>query len=230
MPKGVVTVLTTVWAFGMMHRHHQGADTTMTTKRNATKAALYVRVSTGEQTTANQVRELRAAAEAKGLDVVHIYRDDGISGAKGRAQRPGLDSALKDATRGKYGVLMTWSVDRLGRSLTDLLSTLQELQGASVDLYLHRQALDTRTRAGKAMFGMLGVFSEFERAMIQERVKAGMARVRAEGREVGRPRIDADKEKAIKQLLARGIGLNSIARQVGCGTSAVQRVQRSIAA
>jgi DNA invertase Pin-like site-specific DNA recombinase len=135
-----------------------------------------------------------------------VYRDNGISGAKGRDKRPGLDAALKDATRGKYGVLMAWSVDRLGRSLTDLLSILQELHSAGVDLYLHRQALDTRTPAGKAMFQMMGVFAEFERSMIQERVKAGMARAKAQGATFGRPGIGMEKEKAIKELLKEGVG------------------------
>ena len=182
-------------------------------------------MSTDEQTTANQERELREAAEAKGLPIAHVYRDNGISGAKGRDKRPGLDAALKDATRGKYGILMAWSVDRLGRSLTDLLSILQELHSGGVDLYLHRQALDTRTPAGKAMFQMMGVFAEFERSMIQERVKAGMARAKAQGATFGRPGIGREKEKAIKELLKEGVGLISIAKRVGCGVSAVQRVQ-----
>ena len=195
-------------------------------KKNQQKAALYLRVSTGEQTTVNQERELRDAADAKSLEVVQVYVDSGISGAKGRDKRPGLDAALKDATRGKYGVLMAWSVDRLGRSLTDLLSTLQELHAAGVDLYLHRQALDTRTPAGRALFQMLGVFAEFERSIIQERVRAGVARAQTAGITFGRPKIDTAKEQHIVQLLNQGIGIISIARKVGCGVSAVQRVQQ----
>jgi DNA invertase Pin-like site-specific DNA recombinase len=195
----------------------------MATKKNHGKAALYLRVSTEEQTTANQERDLREAADAKGLDVVKVYGDQG---ARGRDKRPGLDNVLKDATRGRYGVLMAWSVDRLGRSLPDLLATLQELHAAGVDLYLHKQALDTRTPAGRAMFGMLGVFAAFEREIIQERVRAGMARARAEGIAVGRPKIEPEKEQRIRELLKAGVGLVSIARKVSCGVSAVQRVQR----
>jgi DNA invertase Pin-like site-specific DNA recombinase len=202
--------------------------TAMATKKNHQKAALYVRVSTDSQDTANQERELLEAAEAKGLDVVHVYRDEGISGAKGRDKRPGLDAALTDAVRGRYAVFMAWSVDRLGRSLTDLLATLHELHGAGVDLYLHRQAVDTRTPAGKALFQMLGVFAEFERSMIQDRVRSGMARAKADGVTFGRPKIDPAKEQAIHELLKAGVGLNSIARKVGCGVSAVQRVQREL--
>jgi DNA invertase Pin-like site-specific DNA recombinase len=197
-------------------------------KKKDSAAALYLRVSTDEQTTVNQERELREAAEAKGLQIAHVYRDDGISGAKRRDQRPGLDAALKDATRGKYGVLMAWSVDRLGRSLTDLLSTLQELHSAGVDLYLHRQALDTRTPAGRAMFQMMGVFAEFERSMIVERVRAGMARAKAEGATFGRPGIGDAKEQQIRELLGAGVGLISIAKRVDCGVSAVQRVQKEL--
>jgi len=192
--------------------------------KNVATAALYVRVSTDEQTTTNQERELREAADAKGLEIAYVYRDNGISGAKGRDKRPGLDAALKDAIRGRYGVLMAWSVDRLGRSLPDLLATLQELHGAGVDLYLHRQAIDTRTPAGKALFQMLGVFAEFERAMIQERVKAGVARAKAHGIKFGRPTIGEDKEKQIRELYREGRSYRAIANQVGCGISAVQRV------
>ena len=196
----------------------------MAIRKNVSAAALYVRVSTDEQTTANQERELREAADAKALEIAYIYRDNGISGAKGRDKRPGLDAALKDAIRGRYGVLMAWSVDRLGRSLPDLLATLQELHSAGVDLYLHRQAVDTRTPAGKALFQMLGVFAEFERAMIQERVKAGVARAKAHGIKFGRPTIGEEKEKQICKLYGQGRSYRAIASQVGCGISAVQRV------
>src|SRR4051794_39151902 len=120
----------------------------------AKRAAIYLRVSTDEQTTENQRRELQAVAEQRGWKIVEVYEDAGISGAKGRDKRPGLDAMLKDAVRGKFNVVMAWSVDRLGRSLSDLVGGLKELEGARVDLFLHRQAVDTTTAAGKAMFGM----------------------------------------------------------------------------
>src|ERR1700722_11155151 len=144
------------------------------------RAALYLRVSTGEQTVENQRLELEAAAESRGWQVVTTYADNGISGAKGRDKRPGLDTMLKDAVRRKFDVVMVWAVDRLGRSLPDLISTMQELHGAKVDLFLLQQGLDTTTPSGRAMFQMLGVFSEFERSMIQSRVKAGLDRAKAE--------------------------------------------------
>jgi hypothetical protein len=102
------------------------------------RAALYVRVSTDHQTVENQIRELSQVVERRGWEVVEIYRDAGISGAKGRDGRPGLDTMLKDASRRKFDVVMAWAIDRLGRSLVDLLGTIQGLEACSVDLYSWR--------------------------------------------------------------------------------------------
>src|SRR5690554_6097031 len=153
------------------------------------RAAIYLRVSTDGQTTENQRLELARVAAQAGWEVVEVYEDAGISGAKGREQRPAFDRLCKDAARRRFDVVMAWSVDRLGRSLQDLVTFLSELHGMGVDLFLHQQGIDTTTPAGKAMFQMLGVFAEFERAMIQERVKAGLARAKAQGKVLGRPRI-----------------------------------------
>jgi len=191
------------------------------------RVALYLRVSTGEQTTKNQRRELEAAAERHGWTVSALFQDAGISGAKGRKDRPGLDAMLKAVARREVDLVMAWSVDRLGRSLVDLLSTLQELHAKEVDLYLRQQGLDTSTQSGRAMFGMMGVFAEFERSMIQERVKAGLARARDEGVRLGRPTLeDADPSRAAKVLAmrARGVGVRKIARQLGVGVGTVLRL------
>jgi DNA invertase Pin-like site-specific DNA recombinase len=135
---------------------------------------LYVRDSTSDrgQTVENQLQPLQEAAQRPGWIVVAVHRDEGISGAKGRQQRPGLDALLKGMTRGEYDLVAAWSVCRLGRSLADLIGLLGELQVRGVDLYLHQQALDTSTPSGRMLFGMLGMFSEFERAMIRDRVMA----------------------------------------------------------
>jgi DNA invertase Pin-like site-specific DNA recombinase len=192
------------------------------------RAALYLRVSTGEQTTDNQRLELEAACEQRGWQVVTTYADPGISGAKGRDERPEFDRMLKEAARGQFNVVMAWSVDRLGRSLLDLISALQELHAAKVDLFLHQQALDTTTPAGKAMFGMMGVFAEFERSMIVARVNAGMARAKVHGtksgKAIGRPRIKAKVELRIREELAAGHGILKVASLVGVGSGTVQRV------
>ena len=194
----------------------------------AKRAAIYLRVSTGEQTVENQRRELEAAAAQRGWFVTAIYTDQGISGAKGREQRPGLDRMLKDATRGKFDVVMCWAVDRMGRSLGELVETLQELHGAKVDLFLHQQAVDTTTPAGRAMFGMAAVFAEFERSMIQSRVNAGLARARAAGIKLGRPKVSAHVETAIRTRLMAGAGMLKVAKELAVGTGTVQRVKAAM--
>ena len=146
------------------------------------RVAIYIRVSTSKQDTDNQRRELEAVAERSGWKVVKVYEDAGISGAKGRDQRPGLDAMMKAVNAKEFDMVASWSVDRLGRSLTDLLSILQGLHDKGVGLFLHQQGLDTSTTAGKAMFQMLGVFAEFERGIIRERVNAGLARARPQRR------------------------------------------------
>ena len=144
------------------------------------RAALYVRVSTDGQTVDNQRLALEAVCEQRGWQVVQVYADNGISGAKGRKQRPGLDALLKDASRGRFNVVLAWALDRLGRSLLDLLDTLSELETVGVALVLHQQAIDTTTAAGRMFFQVTGAFAEFERAMIRSRVKAGLERAKAE--------------------------------------------------
>jgi DNA invertase Pin-like site-specific DNA recombinase len=144
------------------------------------RAAIYVRVSTDKQTIENQLRELRQIAERRGWEVVHEYHDAGISGAKSREARPGLDEMLKDAQRRRFDVVMAWAIDRLGRSLIDLLATIQTLEACGVDLYLDQQSIDTTTPAGRLMFQITGAFAEFERSMIRQRVRAGLKRGRRE--------------------------------------------------
>lgn len=188
------------------------------------KVAIYARVSTNEQTTENQVRELKAWADRAGHEVVKIYDDNGISGAKGREYRKEFDRLLKGAVRREFDLVAAWSVDRLGRSLQDLIGFLQELHGAGVDLYLHQQALDTTTPGGKAMFQMMGVFAEFERSMISERVKAGLARAKSNGKTLGRPKVAPRIEAQILELRSQDMGILRIGKELGVGTSTVQRV------
>ena len=195
----------------------------------AMRAVAYLRVSTAGQDTANQRRELEAAAASRGWEVVATYEDHGVSGAKGREARPQLDAMLKDAVRRRFDVLMVWAVDRLGRSLPDLIGTMQELHGAKVDLFLLQQGIDTTTPGGRAMFGMLGVFAEFERSMIQSRVKAGLARAKAAGVKLGRRPVPAKVEAAIRARLEAGEGMLKIGRALGVGTSVVQRVKAALA-
>jgi len=192
------------------------------------RVALYLRVSTSGQTVENQRRELTAWAERAGHEIVATYQDNGISGAKGRDARPGLDQALKGAARRRYDLLAAWSVDRLGRSLQDVVGAMQELRGAGVGLFLHQQALDTTTPSGKAMFGMLAVFGELEREIIRERVNSGLARARAQGTRLGRPKVASAVEDRIRELRSAGTGIKAIAKQLGVGVGTVQRVDREL--
>ena len=200
---------------------------TKTTKQQ--RVALYARVSTDKQSTENQLIELRSAAARMGWEVVGEFVDRGISGAKGRADRPRLDAMLKGVARKEFDIVAAWSVDRLGRSLIDLVGLLQELHSTGVDLYLHQQGINTTTPAGKALFGMMGVFAEFERGMIVERVKSGMARAKKNGTKsgnaIGRPAVSADVEARIRELRATGLGIVKTAKTAGCGVSVVQRVE-----
>jgi len=164
--------------------------------------------------------------------VVEVYRDTGISGAKGRDQRPGLDAILKDARRRRFDVVMAWAIDRLGRSLIDLLGTIKELEECSVDLYLDQQSIDTTAPTGKLLFQVTGAFAEFERSMIKQRVRAGLRAIKAtiarDGkftskagkvrRRLGRPGATPEQLEEAKCQLAAGIGINRVAKATGLGT------------
>jgi DNA invertase Pin-like site-specific DNA recombinase len=192
------------------------------------RVALYLRVSTTEQTVENQQRELEAVAERHGWNVVAVFTDAGISGTKGRDKRPGFDRLCHGIARREFHLVAAWSVDRLGRSLQELIALLSELHAKGVDLYLHQQGLDTGTPAGKAMFQMMGVFAEFERAMIVERVKAGLSRARSQGKRLGRRPVSADVVEHIRQQLAGGSGIIKTAKLIGCGVGTVHRVKREM--
>lgn len=169
------------------------------------RAVLYLRVSTLDQTAANQERELRQVAARAGWQIVRVYKDHGISGAKGKDKRPEFDS------------------------LQDLVSFLSEIHADGVDLFQHQQGIDTTSPGGKAMFQMLGVFAEFERSIIQERVRAGLRRAKAEGKQLGRPRIAPELEKQILaawQTPGRTEGVRKIAKRFGVDPGTVQRISR----
>jgi DNA invertase Pin-like site-specific DNA recombinase len=194
----------------------------------AKRVAIYARVSTDEHTVENQRRELEAAAARHGWEIVATFQDRGISGAKGRDKRPGFNALLDGIARRDFEMVAAWSVDRLGRSLQDLVAFLGELKAKGVDLYLHQQGLDTSTPAGRALFQMLGVFAEFERAIIVERVRSGIARAKVmgtkSGRPIGRPMVGEKIEARVKAARAKGWGIRKIAKQLGIGVGTVQRI------
>ncbi len=194
------------------------------------RAAIYLRTSTTGQHTENQRLELERIAERRGWAVTEVYEDFGISGAKGRDKRPALDRLLKDANRRRFDVAMAWSIDRVGRSLSDLLGTIQHLEAVGVDLYLDQQNIDTTTPTGRLLFQITGAFAEFERSMIRSRVNAGIARARAQGKRLGRRPVSEAVVQRIRERLATGTGILRVAKELGVGTGTVHRVKREMAA
>ena len=196
----------------------------------ATRVAIYARVSTKDQHCTNQIDVLTQWCERQGHRITKVYVDAGISGTTRRDKRPGLDAALKDAARAEYDLLAAFAVDRLGRSTVDLLQTLETLHEADVDLFLHAQAIDTRTSTGKALFTMLSLFGELERAMLIERVNAGLARAKSQGKKLGRPSIAPELTQRIRAWAAQGLSQVAIAKLSGASRATVQRALKSQAA
>ena len=190
------------------------------------RIALYTRVSQDTQTTENQRRELIAVAERNGWHIVAEYEDHGISGAKGRDQRPGYDALMKAVARREIDMVASWAVDRLGRSLQNLVTFLTEINAKGVDLYLHQQALDTSTPSGRAMFGMLSVFADFEREMIRSRIMAGLAR---STKKAGRPSLPPIMVEKIQRTLRSGLSINATAKRLKVGVGTVHRIKVKMA-
>jgi DNA invertase Pin-like site-specific DNA recombinase len=185
------------------------------------RVALYARVSTVSQTTENQLLELRATAQRMGYTIFAEFVDNGISGAKGRADRPALDQMLKQAAQRKFDMIMCWDISRLGRSLQNLVEILTDLQSMKTDLFFQQQGLDTSTSSGRMIFGIFGALAEYERELIRERVIAGQQRAKSQGIKLGRPsKMNDGLKTAIKLLREKGMGIKQIAMQcqVGVGT------------
>ena len=190
------------------------------------RTALYLRVSTDQQTVENQRLELQAIAQRLDWIIVEVLADEGISGAKGRDQRPAFDKLMKMIARREIDLVACWSVDRLGRSLQHLVGFLAEVRERGVDLYLHQQALDTSTPSGRAMFGMLSVFADFEREMIRSRIMAGLAR---STKRSGRPPLDPHKVRTVEKLLRQGVSINATAKKAKVGVGSVARIKARMA-
>jgi DNA invertase Pin-like site-specific DNA recombinase len=192
------------------------------------RAGIYLRVSTDQQTTENQLRILTEVAQRSGWTIVRVFEDAGISGAKGRDQRPGYDALLKAVHRREVDIVAAYAVDRLGRSLTDLVAFLGDIQARGCDLYLHQQSVDTSTPSGRMLFQMLAVFSEFERELVRSRVRAGLARARAKGVQFGRPSLSPDRVARVEQALRDGLSIRGVAKSTGTSTASVQRIKHAM--
>ena len=189
------------------------------------KCAIYSRVSTTDQHTENQVNKLRDIAKLKEYSVVKEFTDKGISGKHGRNIRTGFDALIKGAVSKEFDMILVWSVDRLGRSLQDLISFLNEINSVGCNLYIHNSQLDSSTPSGKMLFSLLGVFSEFERSMISSRVKLGLQRAVSEGKKLGRPsKLNDGLIHSIKYMKEQGVGIRKMSRDLGVGVSTIYRV------
>jgi DNA invertase Pin-like site-specific DNA recombinase len=190
------------------------------------RVAIYARVSTDRtQTVENQLRELHEVAQRQDWIVTAVFTDEGISGAKGRDQRPGYDALLKGVARKEFDMIAAWSVDRLGRSLPHLVGFLGDIQAKGVDLYLHQQGLDTSTPSGRALYGMLSVFSELERSLIRERILSGLRRTTKKS---GRKPMPEERTEAIRTSLREGLGIRATARLHRASTTTVTKIAREI--
>ena len=189
------------------------------------RIAIYARVSTDKQTCENQLHELRVIAERMNYTIVAEFVDNGISGMKTRQDRPALDQLMKSATQRKFDMVMCWSIDRLGRSLQNLVEILNELQAMKIDLFFLQQGMDTSTPSGRMIFSVFGAIGEFERNLIRERVIAGQKRAVANGVKMGRPsKMNDGMRSAIKLLREKGMGIKQIARELKVGIGTVYSV------
>lgn len=187
------------------------------------RVAIYARVSTDKQTCENQLIELRVVAERMGYIIVQEFIDEGISGTK--ANRPALDAMMKMATQRRFDMVMCWSLDRLGRSLTNLLQLLNELESRKIDLFFHQQAINTATPMGKMMFSILGALGAYERELIRERVIAGLQTAKSRGVKLGRPsKMNDGMRQAVVLLREKGMGIKQIAKQLQIGIGTVYSV------
>lgn len=192
------------------------------------RCGIYLRVSQDSQTTENQLHVLQEVAARSGWTIVTMFEDHGISGAKGRDKRPGYDALLKAISRREVDIVAAWSVDRLGRSLSDLVAFLSDIQAKGCDLYLHQQAVDSSTPSGRALFMLSGVFAEFERSIITSRINAGLARARAQGVRFGRPNLSLERRTKVQRALAEGLSVRAAAKTTGVSSASVQRIKRSM--
>jgi len=189
---------------------------------NRIKVALYSRVSTTHgQDPELQLRELRDYAASRGWQVVQEYTDLGVSGSKN--SRPALNQLMADAGRRKFDGVLVWKLDRFGRSLRHLVNALAEFEALGIAFISIRDNLDLTTPAGRLMFQVIGAMAEFERSLIQERVKAGLRNARAKGKRLGRPRVPVDEIRVLA-LRASGMPWRAIAKEMGVGMGTVRRI------
>lgn len=188
------------------------------------KVGCYYRVSTKNQTILNQKLELESLAERMGYEIVAEYKDEGISGAKNRDERPSLNAMMKDAVRGKFEMILCYDLSRLGRNLEELIRIMNEMNSLNINLFFYREAINTDSSSGKLMFSMFGVLAEWERSLISERIVSGQNRARTQGKKIGRPStFNEGLMQAVRKMREKGMGIVAISRTLGIGVSSVYR-------
>ena len=189
------------------------------------RVALYARVSTFDQHPEPQLDALREYAQARGFTIVEEYVDEGISGAKPR--RPALDRLLADARRRRFDAVACVKLDRLARSVRHLTNLAGEFEALGIDLVAIDQSIDTTTPSGRLLFHVLGAIAEFERDLIRERTRAGIAAARRRGKRLGRPRVHVPVARA-RALVAEGCSVAAVARELGVSRATLQRVLKNV--
>ena len=191
------------------------------------RVAIYARVSTSNhgQDIGMQTRELREYCDRRGLEITGEYLDSGVSGAKD--SRPELNRLMADAKQRRFDTVCVWKMDRFGRSLRHLVNALADLESLGVSFVSLKDNLDLSTPSGRLMFQIIGAMAEFERALIQERVKAGIRNARAKGKRIGRPRVAVDAAR-IARLRAQGLSWPKIAAELGLSVGTVYQASRSL--
>src|ERR1039457_6237230 len=204
-----------------VHYRNTASSRTQEPPISITRVALYARVSTlNGQDPEMQLSELREYASRRGWSITKEYVDQGVSGSK--ESRPHLNHLMADAHGRGFGAVRVWKIDRFGRSLKHLVNALADLGAYSVAFISFRDNLDLSTPSGRLMFQIIGAMAEFERSLIQERVRAGLRNARAKGKKFGRPRVDIDADR-VAELRREGLSWSQLCRTLNVSKGSAQR-------
>jgi DNA invertase Pin-like site-specific DNA recombinase len=186
-------------------------------------AAIYVRVSTPDQHVESQLYDLRELAAQKGYEIVHEYEDRGVCGQK--ARRPGLDALMADARRKKFSIVLVAAFDRIARSTRNFLQIIDELDSMGIEFISRREGVATGDAMGRLFMTIISAIAELERSLVVERVKSGMRRAKLEGRQIGRSRLDIDREQVILDRRS-GLSLTQVAKRHSISRASVCRLMK----
>ncbi len=184
------------------------------------KVAIYVRVSTKDQSVEMQLNDLERYSKERGLSVLKVYQDNGVSGTK--ETRPALSELMNDAKKRKFDVVLVWRFDRFARSTKHLVTALYEFRNLGIDFISYQENIDTSSPLGEAIFTIISAMSKLERDIIAERVKGGLRKARANGKQLGRPKSEVDTDKVI-EYRKQNKSIRQIAKELGLSNNLVFR-------